>query len=127
MQHAQVLVVNHALSFADLAMRRAGASLLPPHDIMVFDEAHTVEAVAGDHLGVGISSGVVERVLSRLVSERTSRGLLAYYKLDDLEPVVHRCRRAAEAFFAAVRVACRGRSEPPWRVATAGLVPNTLG
>lgn len=127
MQHAQVLVVNHALSFADLAMRRAGASLLPPHDIVVFDEAHTVEAVAGDHLGVGISSGGVERVLSRLVSEKTGRGLLDYYKLDDLEPLVRRCRRVAEAFFAAVRAACRGRSEPPWRVATAGLVPNTLG
>ena len=66
MSHAQVLVVNHALYFADLAVRRAGASLLPPHDIVIFDEAHTVEAVAGDHLGVGVSSGGVERLLARL-------------------------------------------------------------
>ncbi|MFM7138583.1 MAG: ATP-dependent DNA helicase [Planctomycetota bacterium] len=127
MQHAQVLVVNHALYFADLAMRRAGASLLPPHDIVVFDEAHTLEAVAGDHLGVGVSSGGVERVLSRLASERTGRGLLSHYRLDDLEPLVRHCRRAAEAFFAQVRTACRGRSEPPWRVATPGLVADTLG
>jgi ATP-dependent DNA helicase DinG len=127
MQHAQVLVVNHALYFADLAMRRAGASLLPPHDIVVFDEAHTLEAVAGDHLGVGVSSGGVERVLSRLASERTGRGLLSHYKLDDLEPLVRHCRRAAEAFFAQVRAACRGRSEPPWRVAAPGLVADTLG
>jgi ATP-dependent DNA helicase DinG len=127
MQHAQVLVVNHALYFADLAMRRAGASLLPPHDIVVFDEAHTLEAVAGDHLGVGVSSGGVERVLSRLASERTGRGLLAHYKLDDLEPLVRHCRRAAEAFFAQVRAACRSRTEPPWRVAAPGLVADTLG
>jgi len=127
MQHAQVLVVNHALYFSDLAMRRAGASLLPPHDIVVCDEAHTLEAVAGDHLGVGVSSGGVERVLSRLASERTGRGLLAHYRLGDLEPLVRHCRRAAEAFFAQIRTACRGRSEPPWRVAAAGLVADTLG
>ncbi|MBM4021086.1 MAG: helicase [Planctomycetes bacterium] len=127
MQHAQVLVVNHALYFADLAMRRAGASLLPPHEIVVFDEAHTVEAVAGDHLGVAVSSGGVERVLSRLASERSGRGLLGHYRLDALEPFVRHGRRAAEAFFAAVRGACVGRNDPPWRIAAAGLVPDTLG
>jgi ATP-dependent DNA helicase DinG len=127
MQHAQVLVVNHALYFADLAMRRAGASLLPPHEIVVFDEAHTLEAVAGDHLGVGVSSGGVERVLGRLANEKTGRGLLSHYKLDELEPLVRHSRRAAEGFFAQVRAACRGRSDPPWRVAAPGLVSDTLG
>ena len=127
MQHAQVLVVNHALYFADVAMRRAGASLLPPHDIVVFDEAHTLETVAGDHLGVGVSSGGVERVLSRLASEKTGRGLLGHYHLGDLEPLVRHCRRAAEAFFTAIREACRGRGEPPWRVPAPGIVTDTLG
>jgi ATP-dependent DNA helicase DinG len=127
MQHAQVLVVNHALYFADLAMRRAGASLLPPHDIVVFDEAHTLEAVAGDHLGVGVSSGGVERVLSRLASERTGRGLLSHYKLNDLEPLVRHCRRAAEAFFDLIRAACNHRGEPPWRIASPEIVPDALG
>ena len=51
MQHAQVLVVNHALLFSDIALRQHGASLLPDYDIVVLDEAHTVEGVAGDHLG----------------------------------------------------------------------------
>jgi ATP-dependent DNA helicase DinG len=127
MQHAQVLVVNHALYFADLAMRRAGASLLPNHDIVVFDEAHTLEAVASEHLGVGVSSGGIERVLSRLASERSSRGLLAHYSMLDLEPDVRRCRRAADDFFIAVREACGSSGDSPWRVRTAGLVPDTLG
>ncbi len=126
MQHAQVLVVNHALYFADLAMRRAGGSLLPPHDIVIFDEAHTLEAVASEHLGVGVSSGGIERVLSRLASERTGRGLLAHYSLLDLEPDVRRCRRAADDFFAAVRQAC-GTGDSPWRIRSAGIVPDTLG
>ena len=127
MQHAQVLVVNHALYFADLAMRRAGASLLPPHDIVVFDEAHTIEAVAGDHLGVGVSSGGVERVLSRLASEKTDRGLLSHYKLDQLVPLVHHCRTAAEAFFDLIRAACNHRGQAPWRISSPGLVPDSLG
>ena len=58
----------------DLAVRRAGASLLPAHDIVVFDEAHMVEGVAAAHLGIGVSAGGVERVLSRLWNERTQRG-----------------------------------------------------
>ena len=127
MAHAQVLVVNHALYFADLAVRRSGASLLPPHDIVILDEAHTVEAVASEHLGISVSSGGVERVLSKLHSERTHRGLLAHYKMHDLELDVRRCRRAAEAFFMEVREAVGDRSGPPWRIAAAGLVPNSLG
>jgi ATP-dependent DNA helicase DinG len=127
MAHAQVLVVNHALYFADLAVRRAGASLLPPHDIVIFDEAHTVEGVASEHLGIGVSSGGVERVLSKLHSERTQRGLLAHYRMHDLELDVRRCRRAAEGFFAAVRAAVGTRGESPWRVSGEGLVPDSLG
>jgi len=127
MAHAQVLVVNHALYFADLAVRRAGASLLPPHDVVIFDEAHTVEAVASEHLGVGVSSGGIERVLGKLWSERGDRGLLVHYRAHDLEPDVRRCRRAAAEFFAAVREAVADRDGPPWRVAAPGLVADTLG
>ena len=56
-QNAQILIVNHALFFSDLALRRAGASILPDYDAVIFDEAHTIEPVASDHLGVNISQG----------------------------------------------------------------------
>ena len=127
MAHAQVLVVNHALFFADLALRRSGASLLPNHDVVIFDEAHMAEAAAGDHLGIGVSSGGVERVLSKLYNDRTHRGLLVHYGLHDLEADVRRCGRAAEAFFASVKEALAARGEPPWRVAGPRLVENVLG
>ena len=125
--HAQVLVVNHALYFADLSLRRAGVKLLPDHDIVVFDEAHMVESVASEHLGLTVSSGGIERVLSKLHNERTHRGLLAHYRMHDLEADVRRCRRAADDFFTSVRQAVSTRGEPPWRIATPGLVANTLG
>ena len=53
----QLLIVNHALFFSDLALRRNGASILPDYDAVIFDEAHTLEAVAGDHLGLGVTIG----------------------------------------------------------------------
>jgi ATP-dependent DNA helicase DinG len=127
MAHAQVLVVNHAVFFADLALRRGGASLLPQHDIVIFDEAHMAEAVASEHLGIGVSSAGIERVLSKLHNDRTHRGLLLHYKLHDLEADVRRCRRAAEAFFASVKDALAARGDPPWRVSAPGLVADQLG
>ncbi|MBR5626355.1 MAG: hypothetical protein IKW74_01880, partial [Thermoguttaceae bacterium] len=39
-ENAQILIVNHALLFSDLAIRRAGGSILPKYDILIFDEAH---------------------------------------------------------------------------------------
>ena len=127
MARAQILVVNHALFFSDLALRRGGASLLPDHDIVIFDEAHMVEDVAGDHLGVGVSSAAVERVLSKLYSERGHRGLLVHYGFDDLQREVLRCRRLCEDFFAAVKCAAGGRGDGPWRIAEPKIVADTLG
>src|SRR5437660_9206144 len=58
---ADIVVVNHHLFFADLALRTssagdAGAAVLPPYDAVVFDEAHAVEEVATEHFGAQLSS-----------------------------------------------------------------------
>ena len=127
MNNAQVLVVNHALFFSDLALRRNGVSLLPEYDIVILDEAHMVESVASDHLGVGLSSIAVERLLSRLYNERTNRGLLVHYKLDDLRPDVIQARRISEDFFSGVIHAVADRGDGPWRISEPNLVPNSLG
>ncbi|MBT6641786.1 MAG: DEAD/DEAH box helicase, partial [Planctomycetaceae bacterium] len=127
MSNAQVLVVNHALFFSDLALRRSGASLLPDYDIVIFDEAHMVESVASDHLGIGLSSVSVERLLSRLFNERTNRGLLVHYKLEDVRPDVIQARRIAENFFSEVVLAVTHRGDGPWRISEPGLVTNSLG
>ncbi len=127
MGNAQILVVNHALFFSDLAVRQGGGSLLPAYDAVIFDEAHMVEGVASEHLGVGLSSGSVDRVLSKLYNERTHRGLIVHYRMRDLEPDVLRCRRAAEDFFDGLLQTLIPRGEPPWRIADPFVVPDTLG
>src|SRR4051812_20941065 len=55
MQSGNILVTNHALFFSDLALRVAGVNYLPKYDVVILDEAHTVEAVAGDHFGLKFS------------------------------------------------------------------------
>jgi ATP-dependent DNA helicase DinG len=99
MQHAQILVVNHALLFSDIALRRVGASILPDYDIVILDEAHTVESVAGDHLGINVTSGQVEYLLNKLYNDRTHKGLLVHHGLVDEERQVDRCRHEADMFF----------------------------
>ncbi|HSH68874.1 MAG TPA: ATP-dependent DNA helicase [Deferrisomatales bacterium] len=56
-QRAQVVVVNHHLFFADLAVRSSSsAEVLPRYAAVVLDEAHHLEAVATRFFGAGVSS-----------------------------------------------------------------------
>jgi ATP-dependent DNA helicase DinG len=96
---ANILVVNHALYFSDLALRGSGFGLLPEHDVVIFDEAHTLESVAGEHLGLRLSSSGVDFSLMRLYNDRTGKGLLALHRLDRAAAQVRRARLAAADFF----------------------------
>ncbi len=57
-EKADLIVVNHHLFFADLALRSAypGARVLPEYEAVVFDEAHQLEDVMTDHFGVQFST-----------------------------------------------------------------------
>lgn len=101
--NADVLVVNHALFFADLALRRDQAQILPDYDVVVFDEAHTVESVASDHLGITVTSGQVEYLLNKLYNDRTNRGLLVHHHLNDAQALTAELRHVARDFFYGVR------------------------
>jgi ATP-dependent DNA helicase DinG len=101
-QHAQLMVVNHALFFSDLALRRQGVSILPDYDIVVLDEAHTIEAVAADHLGISLSNGQFEYLLSRLYNDRTQKGLLVHHGLTKVCKQVESVRDAVSEYFADV-------------------------
>src|SRR5713101_6681005 len=56
-QEADLIIVNHHLFFADLAIRQDDfGSILPEYSAVIFDEAHEVEDVASDYFGRQISS-----------------------------------------------------------------------
>lgn len=53
---ADLVVANHHLFFADLAMKsRDLPGVLPPYEAVVLDEAHELEDIAGQYFGVGLS------------------------------------------------------------------------
>ena len=101
---AQVLVVNHALFFADLAIRaQGGQGILPDYDRLVFDEAHNLESVACDGLGIAVSSGQVQYLLGSLwrVRRGGGRGMLALVPTgaENARRACDRARDAADRFF----------------------------
>ena len=54
---ANVVVVNHHLFFADLAVRMKGfGEVLPRYEAVIFDEAHELEEVATQFLGFSLSN-----------------------------------------------------------------------
>jgi ATP-dependent DNA helicase DinG len=59
---SQLVVVNHHLFFADLAVRSAYGSVLPDYDTVVFDEAHLLEEVATLYFGTQVGSGHLEEL-----------------------------------------------------------------
>jgi ATP-dependent DNA helicase DinG len=61
---ADLVIANHALYFADLALREGGegARVLPDHDAVVFDEAHKLEESAASWLGARITVAAVRRL-----------------------------------------------------------------
>ncbi|MEM6778857.1 MAG: helicase C-terminal domain-containing protein [Planctomycetota bacterium] len=125
-QNAQIMIVNHAMLFSDLAMRRQGFSLLPDYDALILDECHTMESVAADHLGLNLTSGQFDYTLDRLYNDRTQRGLLVAHDLQGLQKRVQQCRFAATELFANVldwKEQLESRSS---RVHGPGLVDNPL-
>jgi ATP-dependent DNA helicase DinG len=125
-QNAQILVVNHALFFSDLALRRVGASILPPYDVVIFDEAHNMEAVAGDHLGVSVSSGQVEYTLNRLYNDRTNKGLLVQHGSAEAQKQVWECRERADGFFGDVELWYADHGRDNGRIEQPEIVANGL-
>ncbi len=96
---AHLLIVNHAMFMSDLAIRTDKGGILPKYDIVVFDEAHTLEAVAGEHLGLRISNSQIEFLLNRLFNSRSQKGLLASFKLARAISLVSETRLASRDFF----------------------------
>ena len=54
---SDIIIVNHHLFFADLALREDDfGSIIPDYQAVIFDEAHEIEEVAGQHFGIQLSN-----------------------------------------------------------------------
>jgi ATP-dependent DNA helicase DinG len=70
---SDIVIVNHHLFFADLALRQGDfGSILPDYSVLVFDEAHEIEDVATQYFGVTVSNYRIEelgRDIDRVLTE----------------------------------------------------------
>ena len=98
---ADVVVINHHLFFADLALRDSGvAELLPTVDAAVFDEAHQLVETGVQFLGVQVGTGQLIDFARDLLAagQSAARGLKPWPEL------AAACERAARD----LRLACAG-------------------
>ena len=74
---SEIIVANHHLLFADIALRKqlgsySDLAVLPPYQRLIIDEAHNVEDVATSYLGEQITRAGLARIIGRL--HRYERG-----------------------------------------------------
>jgi len=93
---ADVIVVNHHLFFADLALRNgAYGAVLPDYAAVILDEAHQIEDVASEYFGTGVSNYQIDDLLRDV----------SYLKVDEKESqkeltrVSARIQRFADLFW----------------------------
>ncbi len=79
-RRARLLVVNHSLFFSLLPFLQTEDQFLFSNDFVIFDEAHTLEAIASEGLSRRLSRRGLLATLRRLYHPRTRRGLLAHEK-----------------------------------------------
>jgi len=93
---SDLIIVNHHLFFADLALRGTEmASLLPDYEALVFDEAHDIEDVATQYFGLQVSNYRVEELA------RDTEAILKLKALKSVEVLqaLAELRRRADLFF----------------------------
>jgi ATP-dependent DNA helicase DinG len=125
-QQAHILVANHHLFFADMA---TGGNVLPHYEAVVFDEAHQIEDVATDYLGVEITNFSVRYLLDSLLSQRTRKGLLTRLSIQDsalqaLRGMVDGLRVISDNFFLNLHPFLV--KEPALRIRRRNIVPDIL-
>ena len=94
---SDLIVVNHHLFFADLAVKDndPAAGILPDYAAVIFDEAHELEDVVGQYFGLSISSAQIEE-LRRDVLAVARRKEFASADLEHLLAILNDC---ADNFF----------------------------
>ncbi len=111
-READLIIINHHLFFADLAMAQDDfGSFLPKYETVVFDEAHELESIASQLFGIHLSSFEFDE-LARSVTASAVRGK---YGSLELNRELVSLRKLARAFFGKL-----GKTDHPISIANPG-------
>lgn len=74
---ADILITNHHLYFADLAIRKeigfdSEYGIIPKYDLLVFDEAHNIEKVARDYFSYEVSRYAFSKIMNNIYKSSNS-------------------------------------------------------
>ncbi len=101
-QEADLVVVNHHLLFADLAIKQEGfGEILPGAQAFILDEAHQIPELAGQFFSVSLSARQLTELTADTLAECAGvSGALALLRepLDALNDAVRRLRHVLDAF-----------------------------
>ncbi len=127
-RNAHVVVINHSLFFTLFALQRAEDYFLFKGDFVIFDEAHTLERVAGNGIGKSISRGQVLFAIHRLYHPKTKKGLLAKLRSKHLQGLCEHALDATHQFFEEVQQAASALSvrSNAVRIRTKDFVSDSL-
>src|SRR5579872_2439046 len=93
---SDIIIVNHHLFFADLAIKEDDIpGILPEYHAVVFDEAHEIEDVAGQYFGIQISSyrfQELRRDISRVARQKQ-------FGTPELDRITDRLEQLSDQFF----------------------------
>ena len=94
-QQADVVIINHHLFFADLALKMEGfGELLPSANSVIFDEAHQLPELASTFLATSTSS----RQMNDLASDVLAAHLEEAPEVKEIQPVVDALQKAVADF-----------------------------
>ncbi len=95
-RESDIIIVNHHLFFADLAVKDEDfGGIIPDYAAVIFDEAHEIEDVAGQYFGVSISNHQIQE-LKRDVAALARRKGFGSQELDRTLEALEDC---SERFF----------------------------
>ncbi len=106
---SDIIIVNHHLFFADLAVKREAAGapdagILPEAAAVVFDEAHELEEVASSYFGLSVSNIRFEEL-----ARDTEAMLRGKEGSEGIPAMTQQLRERARLFFAALPMTGDGR------------------
>ncbi|MFH1478388.1 MAG: helicase C-terminal domain-containing protein [Candidatus Omnitrophota bacterium] len=101
--NAKILVINHSLFFSNLAMSEESKSILPDYDTIVFDEAHSIENVATEHLGLSVSNSYIRYLMDLLFNPQKQKGILLTVGSQDSMEWSQAVRKKSESFFKKIK------------------------
>jgi ATP-dependent DNA helicase DinG len=94
-KESDIIIVNHHLFFADLAIRdQVDMPLIPKYSAVIFDEAHEIEDVAGQFFGVSVSNHQFTDLKRDIISVTRQRNLGS----QELDRILHVAETQAGAF-----------------------------